>query len=190
MATDVQKQRLNARYSLWDKDKDGKVVNADFTREVDNLVNALGPAANAAKVSNLKTTYTSMFDAGTLAGKFLPGGAVVGGLTGAVSQVVWSRDLMEKIFDAMVASGGEQAYGLVIDPVIGAIGSVLDTDGDGNVKLPEFRAWYSAMGLSQTVADAAFAAIDTDGDGSCPVQAIVDAVRNFHLGKLDAPLLG
>jgi Ca2+-binding EF-hand superfamily protein len=46
------------------------------------------------------------------------------------------------------------------------------------------------VGLSDADSDAAFDRIDLDGDGSLTVDELVVAVREFHYGRLDIPLLG
>ncbi|MFD6811708.1 EF-hand domain-containing protein [Streptomyces anthocyanicus] len=46
------------------------------------------------------------------------------------------------------------------------------------------------MGVSDVEPAQAFRQIDADGDGQLSVEELVQAVRAFHLGEIDVPLLG
>jgi hypothetical protein len=52
------------------------------------------------------------------------------------------------------------------------------------------HGWFAAIGLEGEVADRAFRDLDTDGSGKLSVDELVDAVRDYHLGRNDIPLLG
>ena len=73
---------------------------------------------------------------------------------------------------------------------IEAIVGILDRDGDGEVSPPEMHGWFAAIGLDGEVADRAFRELDTDNSGRLSVDELVDAVRDYHLGRNDIPLLG
>lgn len=189
MATVVE-TRLQARFKLWDKDGDGKIGLADLQAEANRIVQALGATGSSA--SGLVSTYSAMFpDASKLTGVLGGAGGLVGGLTGAVtSAVTVDVGQFTTLANTLMISAGDAGFNAVLAPTINAIAKLLDTDGDGKIQAPEFRSWYGAIGLGQPAADAAFGAIDTDGDGSVSVQEIVNAVRDFHSGKSNAPLLG
>ena len=78
----------------------------------------------------------------------------------------------------------------MVGPTIQAIVDVLDGDGDGEISPVEMAKWFEAIGLEREAADAAFQELDTDGTGRLSVTELIDAVRDYHLGKNDIPLLG
>ena len=87
-------------------------------------------------------------------------------------------------------SGPDAGFAELVAPTIRAIVEVLDTDGDGEVSPTEMVKWFDAIGLEGAVAENAFRLLDTDGTGKLSVNELVDAVRDYHLGKNDIPLLG
>jgi len=182
----VQEQRLRQRFTLYDKDGDGKIGAADFQGEANRIVQGLGVSPSSPALVN---TYTAMFpDPAKVIGG---AGDLLGGVTKAATAAV-TVDVSQfvSLINTLMISAGEAGFNAFLAPTINAIAKVLDTDGDGMVKAPEYRSWYGAIGLSGDVADAAFNAVDTDGDGAVSVQEIVNAVRDFHFGKSNVAMLG
>jgi hypothetical protein len=86
---------------------------------------------------------------------------------------------------------GDSGFADLLRPTIAAIADLCDTDRDGYVSKAELRRWLGpAVGLGDADSDATFDRIDLDGDGRLTVDELVDAVREFHYGRLDIPLLG
>jgi Ca2+-binding EF-hand superfamily protein len=54
----------------------------------------------------------------------------------------------------------------------------------------EFATWLRAIGVDQSQANAAFQAIDTNGDGNLDSEELLEAIRQYHQGENDIPLLG
>jgi hypothetical protein len=77
-----------------------------------------------------------------------------------------------------------------VRPTISAIVTLLDKNGDHQISPTEFKGWLQAVGVSDDDADASFAAIDANGNGYLTIDELVNAVRDFHRGTLDVPLLG
>ncbi|MFB7032399.1 EF-hand domain-containing protein, partial [Streptomyces sp. NPDC056295] len=71
-----------------------------------------------------------------------------------------------------------------------AIVELVDVDGDGQVNPAEFKSWLDAIGVEGIDSAEVFAQIDANGDGQLSVEELVQAVRAYHLGDLDVPLLG
>lgn len=193
MAT-VQEQRLAQRFRLWDKDGDGKVSVSDFQAEARRIVEVLGESESSPKGGALLEVYTQMFpDPSKLTGVLGGGGVggVLGGVTGAAgSALSIDAGQFTSLANTLLIAAGEAGFNTVLAPTIRAIAALCDKDDDGQVEADEFKGWLGAIGVGQSDAVEAFGTIDTNGDGQISVQQIVDAVRDFHFGKLDAPLLG
>jgi Ca2+-binding EF-hand superfamily protein len=71
-----------------------------------------------------------------------------------------------------------------------AIVGLCDRNNDGKINQEEFIAYLKGVGVDESAALDAFRQIDTDGSNELTVDELLAAVRDFHYGKLDVPLLG
>lgn len=77
-----------------------------------------------------------------------------------------TRETFLEVADREIISRGDDGFSLVTPPTI------------------------QAIGLTGAEAAQAFAELDTDGSGKLSTTELVDAVRDYHLGRNDIPLLG
>ncbi|WP_433213096.1 EF-hand domain-containing protein [Microtetraspora malaysiensis] len=165
--------RLEERFRLWDSDGNGVIERSDFEAEADGILSRLG-AHGTARGAELRQAYLDMFDR----------------LAAAAGSTRLTREAFLQIADQEIVSKGDAGFASMVRPAIQAIVNVLDVDGDGAVSPAEMAKWFDAMGLAPQVAGRAFADLDANGDGKLSVTELVDAVRDYHLGKHDIPLLG
>ncbi|MEU2942383.1 EF-hand domain-containing protein [Nocardiopsis alba] len=165
--------RLEERFRLWDHDGNGIIERSDFVAEAEGILERLG-AAGTPKGDALRDSYLAMFDL----------------LAEAAGTDRMSQDKFVEVAEQEVVSKGDAGFKRVVEPTIQAIVDVLDTDGDGEVSPSEMEKWFAAIGLSGAQADDAFRQIDVDGSGDLSTAELVAAVRDYHLGKNDIPLLG
>lgn len=168
-----QSSRLEERFRLWDSDGNGVIERSDFESEAEGIITRLG-AQGTPKGADLRQAYLAMFDH----------------LSNAVGASRLNKGQFIQAADQEIISRGDAGFASVVGPTIQAIVNVLDRDGDGEISLVEMAKWFEAIGLEQEVADAAFHELDTDGTGRLSVTELIDAVRDYHLGKNDIPLLG
>ena len=172
MAT-KQENRLEERFRLWDSNGNGVIERADFEREADEIIARLGAQGTPA-ADELKDAYLGMFDA----------------LSAAAGSDTMSRPQFLEVAEREIIGKGDEGFAAVVRPTIQAIVKVLDKNGDGEVAPAEMHGWFAAIGLGPEVADSAFRQLDADGSGKLSVDELVDAVRDYHLGRNDIPLLG
>jgi Ca2+-binding EF-hand superfamily protein len=168
-----QVTRLQERFRLWDNNGNGKIERADFESEADGIIAALG-AQGTSEAAELKRAYLGMFDH----------------LAKAAGATRMSQDQFVRAAEQEIISKGDAGFSRVVRPTIEAIVNVLDRDSDGEIDRAEMQKWFAAIGLEGDVADKAFRELDTDGTGRLSIDELVDAVRDYHLGKNDIPLLG
>ena len=174
MAVGVKEStRLEERFRLWDANGNGVIERSDFESEADGIISALG-AQGSSGGTELKRAYLAMFDH----------------LANAAGTDRMDKAKFLQVAEREIISKGDTGFATVVAPTIQAIVNVLDTDGDGEVSPSEMTKWFAAIGLDQSAADEAFRQLDADGSGQLSVTELVDAVRDYHLGRNDIPLLG
>ncbi|WP_221358046.1 EF-hand domain-containing protein [Streptomyces beigongshangae] len=110
--------------------------------------------------------------------------------------VVTARTLGERAWESMDADGdgkmtfdqyaawaGAEAFDTVCAPVLGALFDLADTDHDGALDLYGFTALRTALNNPAANAEAAFTALDTDGDGSISRDDYIASIRAHVTGE-------
>ncbi|MYX41173.1 EF-hand domain-containing protein [Streptomyces sp. SID89] len=174
--TGIQQERLHQRFDLYDADRDGRIDRSDLEQEARRIVRAFEEPENSPRAQALLTAYPQMFDYLTERGGHAPGSAM-------------TKDEFVAVAHQEMLQHGPAGFGRVLRPSIRAMVDLCDTDGDGQVNPAEFRIWLKAIS-GDIDAEAAFSAIDADGDGRLTVDELVAAVGRYHAGETDAPLLG
>ncbi|WP_030944421.1 EF-hand domain-containing protein [Streptomyces sp. NRRL S-646] len=86
-------------------------------------------------------------------------------------------------FDEYAAWAGAEAFDTVCAPVLGALFDLADTNHDGVLDLCEFTALRTALNNPATNAEAAFTALDTDGDGRISRDGYIASIRAHVTGE-------
>ncbi|MES0834348.1 EF-hand domain-containing protein [Nocardiopsis tropica] len=166
--------RLEERFRLWDHNGNGVIERADFEQEAEGILSRFGVEASAPAAEGLRGAYLGLFDR----------------LARSAGTERMSKEDFVRAAESEIVSKGDAGFSEVLQPTIQAIMTIADTDGDGRINPTELERWFDAIGLSTAQAADAFGEIDTDNDGVLTVTELVAAVRDYHLGKNDIPLLG
>ncbi|MEU3416650.1 MULTISPECIES: EF-hand domain-containing protein [unclassified Streptomyces] len=86
-------------------------------------------------------------------------------------------------FDQYAAWAGAEAFDTVCAPVLGALFDLADTDHDGALDLSEFTALRTALNNPAANAEAAFTALDTNGDGRIGRDDYIASIRAHVTGE-------
>ncbi|GHI10230.1 calcium-binding protein [Streptomyces cellostaticus] len=86
-------------------------------------------------------------------------------------------------FDEYAAWAGAEAFDTVCAPVLGALFDLADIDGNGALELSEFTALRTALNNPVINAEAAFAALDSDGDGRISRDDYIASIRAHVTGE-------
>ncbi|KIH98264.1 signal transduction protein [Streptomonospora alba] len=174
MASNVkERERLNERFVHWDNNGDGTIDRSDFEAEAREIMRNLGEDETSPRGRAVYDAYTQMWD-------FLASKAGRSSL---------NSDEFAAVAEAEIISQGDAGFSRVLRPTIRAIVDLLDTDGDGRISPDEFKRWLDAVGVAADPGDI-FGRIDTNGNGYLSVDELMAAVRDYHLGRSDVPLLG
>ncbi|MFD5513593.1 EF-hand domain-containing protein [Streptomyces sp. NPDC127051] len=178
MTTDIQRERTQERFDLWDVNGDGQIDRADWDAEAQRILQAFEEAPGSPAARALTDAYLGMWG-------FFASKAGIDEQTGALTPEQFSN-----IAEKHVLENGGAGFTRVVKPTIQAIVELVDSDGDGQVNPAEFRSWLDAIGVQDVNPVEAFAQIDANGDGMLSIDELVQAVRAYHLGDIDVPLLG
>ncbi|WAL70909.1 EF-hand domain-containing protein [Kitasatospora sp. YST-16] len=178
MTTSVQLDRAQKRFDLWDVNGDGQIDRADWEAEAKRILQAFGEAPTSPAARQLSDAYLGMWS-------FFADKAGIDEHTGALTPEQFNH-----IAEEHVLENGGAGFGRVVKPTIQAMVELVDVDGDGQVNPAEFKSWLDAIGVSSVDPSEAFRQIDANGDGQLSVEELVQAVRAYHLGEIDVPLLG
>jgi Ca2+-binding EF-hand superfamily protein len=177
MTTAIAADRLRQRFSKWDVDQSGSLERSDFEREADRVSGAFGAKPQSREAKTLKEAMRNLFDYHVKEAGVPANGTV-------------SEEQFIRINEKLMFSDGEASFNRVLRPVMEALVGLCDSDHNGMINQDEFTQWLKGVGVSESDARDAFHQIDTDSSGELTVEELLAAVRNFHYGKLDVPLLG
>jgi Ca2+-binding EF-hand superfamily protein len=170
-------ERLGQRFAKWDVNGDGVIDRPDFEAEARRILRAFNEKENTPKGLQVIAGFTGMFE--YLAEK--AGQGSHGRLTPEQFATVAVQEVIDR---------GDAGFATVVRPAIQAVLSLADTDGDGQISPSEFRTWMKAIGVSESDAAESFKTIDVNGDGHLSIDELIIAVKQYHNGELDVPLLG
>jgi Ca2+-binding EF-hand superfamily protein len=177
MTTAIATDRLRQRFAKWDVNGSGTLERADFEREADRVSSAFGAQPQSREAKTLKDAFRNLFEYHAREAG-VPGNSSV------------SEDQFVQINEKLMFSEGEASFNRVLRPVMEALVGLCDRNNDGIINQGEFTQWLKGVGVNESTARDAFRQIDTDNSGELTVDELLAAVRNFHYGKLDVPLLG
>jgi Ca2+-binding EF-hand superfamily protein len=170
-------ERLGQRFAKWDVNGDGIIDRRDFEAEAQRILRAFNEKESTPRGRQVVVGFTGMFD--YLADK--AGQGAHGRLTPEQFATVGVQEVIDR---------GDAGFATVFRPAIQAVLSLADGDGDGQVGPSEFRTWMTAIGVSESDATESFMKIDVNGDGHLSIDELVVAVKDYHNGELNVPLLG
>lgn len=176
MTTALANDRLKQRFEKWDVDGNGALERSDFEQEAADIARNFGTDVNSPEGRNLRKAFNDLFDFQASQAGVGPNGRI------SLSQFV---AVNEKVMQQ-----GESTFDRVLRPIVKALIDLCDDNHDGMINQAEYAKWLKAVGVDSSTARSTFSQIDTNGDGELSQNELLAAVRDFHFGKLDVPLLG
>lgn len=169
-------ERLKQRFEKWDADGDGALERSDFEQEATAIASNFGTDLKSPEGQKLHKAFNDLFDYQARQAGVLPNGQI------SLSQfLAVNEKLMQQ---------GQSNFDRMMRPIVKALIDLCDDNHDGMINQTEYTKWLKAVGVDASTARSTFSQIDTDGDGELSLSELLAAVRDFHFGKLDVPLLG
>ncbi|MFF9073562.1 EF-hand domain-containing protein [Streptomyces sp. NPDC014735] len=177
MTNALAKDRLRKRFARWDVDGNGLLELEDFRQEAARIVSGFGATPDSPGVRALHDAFEALYThLAEQSGSSVQEGISEQGFLQATEQLLFTE--------------GEAAFNRALSPVVKALVTLSDSDGDGSLDATEFEAWLAGIGLPRTEAAETFGKIDANGDGKLSEDELLRVVREYHYGRLDVELLG
>ncbi len=175
-ANTIQKERLEQRFKLWDANGDGVVDRSDYEAEAHRILKSFQESPSTPKGQAVVTAYQNMWNIAAQQSGI--------GQDGGLDPETFNRVSEQAMIDK-----GDAGFTQVLRPTIAAIADLCDEDGDGQVDREEFTRWINAMGVEADPGPL-FDQLDTNGSGTLTTDELIQAVKEYHAGTLNVPLLG
>ncbi|MCI3928412.1 EF-hand domain-containing protein [Streptomyces sp. AN091965] len=142
-------------FAMLDVDGDGAITRAEYLGRVDRVAAATGRSAEHPVVAASRAAHEAVFT------------DMDGDGDGRVT------------FDEYRSWVGHDAFERSCRPALGSLFDIADADADGHLNRQEFTRLRTGAGNAETDAEAAFDALDTDGDGLVEREAYLAGIHDF-----------
>ncbi|MFD8751046.1 EF-hand domain-containing protein [Kitasatospora sp. NPDC059577] len=142
-------------FAMLDSDGDGVISHDEYLARVDRAASAFGRGPQDPLVVAARVAHREVF------------GQMDGDGDGGVT------------FEEYRDWAGHEAFEQTCRPALGSLFDLADSDGDGRLTRPEFTRLRTASGNPAEGADAAFDALDVDGEGVVGRAAYLAAIHDF-----------
>ncbi len=169
---DPRRERLERRFALLDRDRDGTVGAADYALLGERLTAAAGLPADDAVGAALRGALAVLWD--RIAAR---AGA---GDDGTVTRAQWMASVTN-------GDGPDPGVDRALAEVVRTTLVAFDPDGLGHWDKVGFDRFAQAHGMSEPDTEGAFEHLDPDGTGTLSYDVLQRSAREFYGSDEDAP---
>jgi Ca2+-binding EF-hand superfamily protein len=165
MLTDFQSQKIKKLFQFWDIDNNGYLEQADYVQLAERVAAERGWASGSTETAS---AYNALMASWGQIAQFAD--------TDHNAQITpkeWTAFCTAMVQDSAT-------YRIAGMELMMALFSAVDTDGDGQLTLDDFKMWFRIYKADESEAEAAFARIDTDGSGKLSIDELILAVDDFY----------
>jgi Ca2+-binding EF-hand superfamily protein len=169
-------ERLRQHFESLDIDADGHLEREEWEAPARRILEALGEPGTSPKAQAVVASYQRMWD-------YLVRQAGTGTGTLTLGQ-------FEQIADSHIVNPDNDGFSDVLRDAISAVAGLFERDAKGAVTPEGFTSWLRAAGADASKAQETFRRINQDDDNDLTVDELMQAVRDYHAGRLDVSVLG
>jgi Ca2+-binding EF-hand superfamily protein len=174
--TSANHERLREHFESLDVDADGHIELEEWEAPARRILEALGESDTSPKAQAVLGSYEKMWN------------YLVERAGPDTSRLTLGE--FEHVVDNHVVNPDDADFNNALRDAISAIAGLVDRDAKGAVTPEGFTSWLRAVGADASKAREAFRRIDDDDDDDLTVDELVQAVRDYHAGKLGVSVLG
>ncbi len=168
MLSDLQQKKAQHFLHLFDADYDGLLEKSDFETVSRRMGDLRGWKQGDAGFDDLNGRWMFVWDS-------------MDKLSDANGDERVSPEEFLNAYELLL--GTDDGYNFVMHSIGNMNFDVLDADGDDRITLEEFRAFHKAHNVDSTYTDSAFAAMDTNGNGSLSRDETMAHLRDFFYSQ-------
>lgn len=171
-----QHERLRRHFDSLDVDADGHLELDEWEAPARRILETLGEPSTSPRAQTVVASYQKMWN-------YLAGESGTGTSTLTLGQ-------FEQVIDCHIVNPDDTGFSDVLRNAISAVAGLFDRDAKGAVTPEGFTNWLKAVGADTSKARQTFRQLDVDDDGDLTVDELMQAVRDYYVGKLDVSVLG
>lgn len=166
MLSRIMTQKLTRHFHFQDSNKDGFVERADWERCAQRLADLRSLSLDAPEYDALRKMHVEIWMK-----YWLPADSDGDGKVSLQEYL----DLTDQLKTAKKLS-----MEMLLD-LFGTIFDTIDLDGDKKITLDDYKSYFRAWGVDESLADDAFASLDLNGDGVLTRMSFVQFGANFFV---------
>jgi len=175
MLTEIMFKKLARHFEFIDFDKDGYAEQTDWEQCARNLASLRDWEPDSAEYNAIVSKHVDIWT-----NNWLPADTDGDGRVSQAEYLDLADQLQNETGATTVVEGKKSHLDQLYD-LFGAIFDVIDRDGDGKIKLDDYKDYFNAWGVDENLAEGAFSSIDLNGDGNVGRMSFVQYGTNFFI---------
>ena len=163
MLTNLQQRKMTRLFHVYDLDKSGYIEEYDYMRVAENFARLRGLRIGSDGYNKLRAKFAFVWEYIQKFGDVSRDKAV-----SLIEFLEYADSLLEGNYAAVEGSTGSFLFELI------------DSDGDGQITLDEFRIFYEGYNIQDAVADGIFDKLDLNSDSIISAEEFAELGYDFH----------
>jgi len=185
MLSEIMKKKLAKHFQFQDSNKDGFVEKSDWEQCAQNLAEIRGWASDSSEYKAILAKHIDIWKTSWLPADTDGDGKVSKEEYLELVEQLQSGDTLSVDQDAASQEEPEKKISHLdrLYDLFDAIFDIIDVDDDGEIGLDDYKQYFKAWGVDESLAQDSFASIDLNSDGILKRMAFVQFGTNFFVSN-------